>query len=447
MKTNINLLLNTCNDYEIIVIGGGPSGCTAAIAAAREGKKTLLIEKTGALGGMGTMGLVPAWCPFSDKEKPIYKGLALEIFNKSKDKVINVPQKKLDWVAINAEELKIIYDEMVTDSGVDILFHTSCCHVETQGNKIVSIITNNKAGLTIYTADMYIDCTGDGDVAVMAGADYEVGDAKNNVKVQPSTHCFTLGNVDSYAYEHISSKNFNTRDENSIPVKIMRDEELDLIVDTHLCKSLYAPNSVGFNAGHIFDLDGVNPIDLSKAMITGRKIASQFLIGLKRYAPESFSNAYVSQTAPLMGIRETRRIICDYRITKDDYFQRRTFDDEIARNCYFIDIHNSKEEVKDVQNLTFDIERFEPLKPGESHGIPYRSLVPKGITNLLVAGRLIGCDHDVNASVRVMPVCLVTGEAAGVAASLATDDSSVDVHQIDTDVLRTKLKQYGAYFK
>lgn len=432
--------------YDVIVAGGGPAGCAAAIACAREGRNTLLIEGTTALGGMGTMGLVPAWCPFSDKEKLIYRGLAGEIFRRSRAQVPNAGPHDLDWVPINAEALKRIYDDMVEDAGVTVLFQSQVCGVQAQAGRAEAVMIQNKQGLSFYTARVFIDCTGDGDVAVMAGAGCEVGNPGGYV--QPSTHCFTLGHVDTYAYEHVLGdrmRNYDLTDD-CICLQLMRDPELDLIVDTHFCNSLVAPGTVGFNAGHIFELDSTDPAAVSRALMRGRRLAQQFLVGLKRYAPEAFANAYVAQTGPLMGIRESRRILCDYRLTVEDYLARRSFPDEIGRNSYYVDVHQNSSELQAVQEGTFIADnRFERYGKGESHGIPYRSLVPVGLENVLVAGRCIGSDSLINGSVRVMPPCLVTGEAAGIAAAMAWEMPTPNVHAVPVERLQEKLLGYGAY--
>lgn len=445
-STQITLDVPIRGEYDVIVVGGGPAGCTAAIASAREGRKTLLIEATTALGGMGTMGLVPAWCPFSDHEKIIYRSLAQKIFEQSRACVPNEPDGKLDWVAINCEELKRIYDEMVGEAGVTVLYQTTLCGVNSENGHVSSIMVSNKSGLSLYKAQVYIDCTGDGDLAIKAGADYETGNAHG--LVQPSTHCFVIANVDTYAYEHVVNLKMHGQrmGEESVCVKLMKDPELDLIVDTHFCNSMFAPGAVGFNAGHLFELDSTNPEAVSAAMAKGRRLAHQFLKGLKKYAPEAFANAYVAQTGPLMGIRESRRIVCDYRLTADDYLARRSFEDEIGRNSYYIDVHHSSEELNSVVSGKFDSNaRYERYGKGESHGIPYRSLCPVGLQNVLVAGRCIGSDNAINGSVRVMPPCLVTGEAAGVAASMACEMTQPDIHQVNVSDLQDTLLSYGAY--
>ena len=447
MKENVSMTFDVPvrGEYDVIVAGGGPAGCTAAIASAREGKRTLLIEATTALGGMGTMGLVPTWCPFSDKKKMIYRGLAGEIFVKSRACVPSVSAGRLDWVPINAEELKRIYDEMVTESGAIVLFQTNLCGVRAENGKAEAILVSNKQGLSLYKAKVFIDCTGDADLALGAGAECEKGNAKGTV--QPSTHCFILANVDTYAYEHQVNDLMHRRDtsDQSMSYLLMKDPELDLIVDTHFCNSLLAPGTVGFNAGHIFNLDSTDPMAVSEALLKGRRIAEQFLRGLKKYAPEAFANAYIAQTGTLMGIRESRRVVCDYRLTANDYVNRQSFDDEIGRNSYYIDIHNSIDELDKVKDGTFSPSRFERYGEGESHGIPYRCLTPVGLSNVLVAGRCIGSDSAMNGSIRVMPPCLVTGEAAGIAAAMACDMGTPDIHAVDVSALQENLLRHGAY--
>lgn len=162
-------MIKTGDQWDVIVVGGGPSGCAAATAAAREGAKVLLIESTGMLGGMGTSGLLNAWCPFTDKEKIIYRGIAERVFLEAKK---GVPHSKgNDWVPINTEYLKTVYDDLVTSEGVSVLFFSTMAAVEMKQEGVVdAIVVANKAGLTAYKAKLFIDCTGDGDLATWAGA-------------------------------------------------------------------------------------------------------------------------------------------------------------------------------------------------------------------------------------------------------------------------------------
>lgn len=439
MKTmSISRKIRLNDSFEIIVAGGGPSGCAAAAAAARKGKKTLLIEATGCPGGMGTAGLVPSWCPFSDGEKIIYRGIAQEVFDQSKTGQAHVDPEKTDWVPIDPEALKIIYDRLLLDAGVKIRFHSFVCSLEKNGDDTVStLIVADKAGLSAYSAKIFIDCTGDGDLCAWAGAEFEQGNPEG--ELQPGTLCFSLSNVDSYAYAYGSRPNYRWLKQN------VSYEKYPMLTDMHVCNNFTGPDTVGFNAGHIWDLDGTKPEQLSKAMIEGRRIAVEFRNALAEYYPKAFANSHVVNTATLMGIRETRRIVGDYVLSIEDYLARKSFPDEICRNSYPVDIHTARNEIKKAQAGATLAMRYEAFKAGESHGIPYRCLTPKGLKNVLVAGRCISTDREVQGSTRVMPVCLCMGEAAGTAAAIAVDSITPDIHTVDTALLRRELRKNGAY--
>ena len=427
------------DSWDVIVAGGGPAGCTAAAAAAREGARTLLVEATGSLGGMGTAGMVPAWCPFSDKEKIIYRGLAEKVFIALKKQMPHVPEDALDWVPIEPEKLKRVYDDLVTEAGVTVLFHTFLAAVEAdEEGRVQTLLVASKAGLQALKAKVFVDCTGDADLAAWAGADYMKGSEKSG-QLQPATHCFALGNVDEYAYR--TGPNLHGENKASPIYDIVQAGQYPLIPDFHMCNNLTGPRTVGFNAGHLWEVDNTDPYTVSAALIKGRRMAESYCSALAEHQPAAFGNAYVAATGALMGIRETRRIEGDYVLTTEDYVERRSFPDEICRNSYFIDIHGSEEEEKTGVNS----QALRHYGPGESHGIPYRCLTPKKLRNVLVAGRSISCDRRVQGSVRVMPACLATGEAAGLAAALAAKLPEGNVHRVDTALLRRRLREEGAY--
>lgn len=430
------------DSWDVIVLGGGPAGCASAIAAATEGARTLLIEATGSLGGMGTSALVPAWTPFSDKEKIIYRGLAEKIFNAAKTGMAHVKKDALDWVPIDPERLKRVYDQFVTEAGATILFHTHLARVETQDGDVTAITVVNKHGLTAYKAKVFIDCTGDADLCAWAGAEFHQGNAEGE-KLMPATHCFILSNVNEEAY--LNGPILHGSNPNSPIHQILKDGKYPIIPDLHVCNNLVGPGTVGFNAGHLWNVDNTNPQSVSAALIEGRKMAQAFRDALAEYCPAAFGNAYLVATGSLMGIRETRRILGDYILTLDDYMARRSFADEICRNSYFIDVHWAKEE---MANKMEGHDKWEKTTfrygPGETHGIPYRCLTPKKLRNVLVAGRSISCEQLVQGSVRVMPVCLAMGQAAGTAAAMAAK-SNPDVHQVPVAELRRKLLKGGAY--
>lgn len=429
------------DSWDVIVIGGGPSGCTAAAAAAREGARTLLIESSASLGGMGTIALVPAWCPFSDKEKIIYRGLAERVFTAAKQGLAHVKKEALDWVPIDAEKLKRVYDDLVTGAGVTVLFQTSLAAVESDNHgRVTAIITSNKKGLSALSAGVYVDCSGDADLAAWAGAEFQKGDAVG--QLQPGTHCFILSNVDESAYRN--GPDLGWWNPTSPIHAILDSGRYPEIPDKHLCHNIVGPGAVGFNAGHVWDVDNTDPATVSRALMKGRKLALSYRNALAEFHPDAFGNSFLVATGSVLGIRETRRIVGDYLLGAEDYIERRSFPDEICRNSYFIDLHLTKEEAKTNGELEMAL-RFQHYKKGESHGIPYRCLTPRGIQNVLVAGRSISCDRPVQGSVRVMPVCLAMGEAAGMAAAHALEHPACNVHAVDVDYLRRRLREEGVY--
>lgn len=433
------------DSWDVIVIGGGPSGCAAAASAAREGARTLLVEATGCLGGMGTAALVPAWTPFSDEEKLVYRGLAERVFNEAKEGMSHVREADTDWVPIDAERLKRVYDSLVTEFGASLLFNTQLSAVECEGEgRVKMIVVSNKAGLTGLKAKVYIDCTGDADLAAWSGATFQKGDAQTG-KLMPATHCFLLTNVDSYAYLH--GPGIYAGNPDSPIYAITSSGKYPMIPDTHICNNLVGPGAVGFNAGHIWDVDNTDPWSVSSALVKGRQMAVAYRDALAEFHPKAFAGAHVASTGALMGVRESRRIIGDYVLTLDDYLSRRSFEDEICRNSYFIDIHWAQDEIaRNPEAYGARKEKIMRYSPGESHGIPYRCLIPKELKNVLVAGRSISCEQVVQGSVRVMPCCLAMGEAAGLAAALAAS-ANAEVRAVEVKRLRERLVTQGAYIK
>ena len=210
-------------------------------------------------------------------------------------------------------------------------------------------------------------------------------------------------------------------------------------------RKLIGPRTVGFNAGHLFAVDNTKPESTSAALMLGRKMAAQYRDALAEFHPAAFANSFLVATGSLMGIRETRRIVGDYVLSLPDFLDRKSFADEICRNSYFIDVHaNAKNAPKD-RDLFLKWEKTTVhYGPGESHGIPYRCLTPKNLGNVITAGRAISCEKIVQGSVRVMPVCLAMGEAAGMASAMAASNGG-DTHKVDTAALRQGLLKHGAY--
>ncbi len=424
--------------YEVVVAGGGPAGCAAAAAAARHGARTLLLEAESVLGGMQTSALVSCFAPFGDGERAISCGIADEVRRASNRAAYDTPEDGIGWVTASPEDNKRIYDELVTRSGADVLFRTTVCAVKREGGRLTGIVAAGKDGLTEYEADCYIDCTGDADLCCFAGLPFEKGG--ENGELQAATLCFIITGINPAALDKLTMYGGDKRS----PIhKIRALGKWPLISDGHFLIDRLAPGTLCFNAGHLWESDSTDPRQVTRSMIEGRRLAKQFRDALAEVEPEAFGESYLVTTAPMLGVRESRRIVGEYTLTAKDYFERRSFPDEIARNCYFIDIHSSKPGGSGVDEVTDGL--GESYGPGESHGIPYRCLVPKGMENLLVAGRSVSCDRTVQGSLRVMPNCLTIGEAAGTAAALAVRRGT-GTNAVDTDELRALLRKDGAYF-
>jgi len=438
------------DSWDVIVAGGGPAGCAAATAAAREGARTLLLEATGALGGMGTSGLVPWFCGYGDGERIIARGLAEHVRCALADGMPHLKaameENPLTAPAIDPELLKRIYDRMVTEAGAEVLFHSQVCSVEKSGDgQIDALIVANKRGLGAYRAKVYVDGTGDGDLAAWAGAPLGKGDASG--AMQPATHCFVVTNIDERLLA--DGPNIHFYDPASPVWRAVKDAKYPCIVELHSCNRKIGRRAYGFNTGHVYDVDNTDPVSVSRALLHGRRMAAQYRDAFAEHHP-AFANAFLAATGSLLGVRETRRIVGDYVLTLEDYLAARCFPDEICRNAYGIDVHCSRQRClelaqKSIEELReINRQATRRLPKGESLGIPYRCLTPKGLHNVLVAGRCISTDRETNGSVRIMACCLNTGEAAGVAAALSARASG-DVHAVDTNALREKLRADGAY--
>ena len=428
--------LKVIYDVDVVVIGGGAAGISAAVAASRNGAQTLLLEQRGFAGGTGAFMPIPAFCPYTDGVHIVSQGIAYEILDKVKKQSNAECQRmnkdKLDWVTIDTEVYKRVCDEMLTSSGVEILFHTLCTQVLCEDGFMKGLVIANKNGRSIIKAKAYIDATGDADIAYMAGVPTLKGD-QDDPTVQPGTMCFVVSGIDKdKTLSYIASQDDDqfsqlvtlAQEKGDIPEGRKRVSSFSWLTDT----------TASFNFGHVFGVDGTDAISLTKGNIKGRQLAKVYTDFLRKYVP-GFENAQLISTGDQVGIRESRRIVADYMMSVEDFKKRRSFEDEIARNCYFIDVHLPNKESTMV---------MEYLPEGESHGISYRSLLPQGMENLIVAGRTIGSDRLINSALRVMPNCFTMGQAAGVAAYLAAL-KNVGYRSIDIQQLQDLLISQGAW--
>lgn len=427
---------------DVCVAGGGPAGVAAAVAAAREGARVFLAEGQGCLGGMGTAGLVPGFMPFGDGVHTLAAGIGTEVLERMLAVCGRRPGDTTDYrlrgeYGIDAEALKRVYDDLVRDAGVAFAFFTHLIDAEREGDRLQTGLFWGKSGIFAVEAAVWIDATGDGDLAFLAGAPCEQGDAEG--RMMPGTLCSRWTHVD---FEQAVADGL--RWGHGAHVEQAWKDGVLPVCDKHLPGVWPVRGDlVGGNIGHTFGVDGTDERSLTRAMVEGRRQMVAYGDYYRRYLKSGFSRMELAVTGELPGIRETRRVMGDYVLILDDFLRRATFDDEIGRNNYAVDIHVMRPD-DEAEFARFNRE-FNTLrmKPGESYGIPYRALTPRGLRNLLVAGRCISAAREMQASIRVMPCCFVTGQAAGVAAAMAA--AAGDTRALAAGELRRRLRRLGAY--
>jgi hypothetical protein len=425
------------NPYDVIVLGGGVSGSIAAIAAARAGVKVLLVEEQGFLGGSLTaMGVGPMMSFHNPAGEQVVRGLPDEVIERLKARgasLGHIPDTTTYCSTVTpfeAEELKIELETMLVEAGGAYLYHTQIADVERQGAAITSVTVCNKSGLTPFRAKVFVDATGDGDVAARAGVPFHLGRQADGA-LQPMTMNLKLGNVDTaairqYALEHPDDFLFHPvgREEGLRRLRasprlslagFMRAwsaarerGEVDVPRDQVLLFETPTPGVVIVNTSRVIGLDPTDPFQLSRAESLGRKQCVQIFNFLRQHAV-GFKNAIRMDTAAKIGVRESRHIEGRYTITADDILTSRAFPDCIALGGYPIDIHAPGDAAT----------RTTHLEPGTKYQIPLRALEPQGIDNLVVVGRCISATHEAAAAFRVTPISMAIGQGGGVAAAEA----------------------------
>lgn len=400
---------------DVFIAGGGPAGLGAALAASRCGAKTVLVEQTGCLGGMGTAGMVPAFAPLNYNDKagiPLIRGVLTDILdelNRESTLFNDYPGygRQQWWLLFDKERSKLVFDRMLNREGVAVQFFSTLCGVEMNDRRIVRAMTLGKDGLHAWTAKCFVDATGDADLAFHAGVPCVLGDDAG--QTMPPTLCFSLSGIDRSSMP-------SPRAPYEAMARGKADGSLRNPDDHRGEKDLATPDAWLFNYNHVYGVDCLTSQGLTQAMVEGRATAFEFLDYLRKTVP-GFSHAYMAATAPLVGVRETRRIRGQTTLTRDAYSRSLRNEDDVCVYDAPIDLHAVSAERKSQEEYyqNYYVER---TKPGEVYGIPYRCLLPANIDNLIVAGRAISCDRAMLASVRQMTCCVATGQAAGVAAAL-----------------------------
>lgn len=434
--------------YDVIVAGGGVAGVAAAVSASRLGARTLLIERYGFLGGLGTAGLV----------NPFMSSMAEGFYREICDRMDAMGG--LLGRAFDPEAMKFCAQEMVLEAGADLLLHSWIDGVVVEDGVITGVDVRTKSGQRRFTAQVVIDATGDADVAAMSGVPYELGNPEHGL-TQAMTLMFTIGGVDArksliYAKDNPDQMRFPKPSSEAAVDKMLEsvigiagfyreveaartNGEFPLEQDLVFFLTLPAPGQVIVNTTHISGKDGTRSEDLTDAEIEGRRQAIALMAFFRKYVP-GFESAYLVQTATQIGVRETRRIIGEYVFTAEDVEAGRKFPDVVMRSAYPIDVHSSK-----GKGYAKDEKASRPGVPPKDdwYEVPYRSLVPLKVDNLLVAGRCISATHEGQGAVRIMPNCMSLGQAAGTAAALCVREG-VTPRALDTSLLREHLLEQGA---
>jgi len=418
-------------ETDVLVVGGGPAGIGAALGAAAAGAEVVLAERYAFLGGNATAALVMPLMSFHtqratfEKEdgaklfptdhgpgEPVVAGALAELLRRlvgaggaiapSLDTGYTVP--------FDPELFKLTALELLDEAGVQLLFHAFASGVVDDG-PARGVVFETKSGPLVARARVVVDCTGDGDVAARAGARYEVGREEDGL-VQPMTLMFRMVQFEREAFEaYVRGHPDQWRGVHGLWDLIRTASaagELDLPREDLLFFGTPHEAEVSVNSTRVTRALGIDVFDWSRAELESRRQMRQIAAFLRRYVP-GFENAYIAQSGVHTGVRETRRIVGDYRLTAEDVLDAREFDDVIARGAYPVDIHNPKGSGTVLKRLP----------PGAAYDIPLRCLLPREIEGLLVAGRCISGSHEAHSSYRVMPIVMATGQAAGVCAALA----------------------------
>lgn len=437
-------------ETDVVVVGGGPSGIMAAKAAAKEGAKVVLIERYGFLGGSATVSLVVPLMTFHAGKKQVVGGYGEALVKRIVEAGGSIGHIDdpigfgSSVTPVEPEFYKYLAQEFLLEDGVQILFHSEVIDVKATNNIIESLTLRTRSGEHTVVAKLFIDASGDCDLAYYAGFETKMGRDQDG-KTQPMSMMFRLSNVDidtltdymdAHPDQFVIDENLKSmKDARRIAVagffdiveEARRNKDLDLDRDRVLLFEMNRRGEVVVNMSRIIDKISIRDFDLSDAAIIGRRQVFNIWAFLKKYIP-GFENTILEETPTQVGVRETRRIVGHYVLTEHDIVNKVAFDDAIALGSWPIDIHSP--DGKGLQVIE--------LEKGAYYSIPYRAMVPLNAKNLLVTGKGISTTHEAFASARVSPTSMATGQAAGIASTLALFDK-VDVIDVDIEKLRTRL--------
>ncbi len=414
--------------YDVIVCGGGPAGIIAAVASARNGAKTLLIERYGFVGGMASSALVTPVSEFRMEGKQIIDGIPFELMKRTEELGGAITTLESGNVFIEDEAFKLAAQRILLESGVTLLYHTFFSDCMVTDERISHIIVQNKAGQTAYACKAAIDCTGDADLVRAAG--YKT---TKREKLQPASLWIQLGGVDTDALKPL----FEDAVHGVMPVseeirgrlgELNKEGKMPIFggpwISRHFRDGLVTINLLRTGT------DASSPEDFTRAECVLREDLFKVLPILRKEFP-AFKDCWLAKAGTQAGVRETYRIEGMYELTTDDVLHPKAFPDTICKGAHVIDIHKPNSIEQELVVLK------------QEYNIPYGVLVPKNSVNLITAGRCVCADDAAFGTLRVMACCMALGQAAGTAAALSVE-KGYSFTKMDTDLLVEKLKEQGA---
>jgi len=416
--------------YDVVVVGAGAAGSSAAISAARLGARTLLLDRLPFLGGTSTAVLDTFYAFYTPGEKArrVVGGIGWEVAEQLRAEGMAFERPNTygagTGVTYDPEVLKVVWEQLAEDAKVDVLLHTWATGVQLRDGRMHAIRIWNKGGESVIQAGAFIDASGDADVCATAGVPYE--DARSTPNLQSLSTIFRVANVD---VERASAL-----PKTELWAMMRRAAESGDFMLPRLEGSWHRTPHAGVVTVHmtrIPNVDATDPDQLTHAEIEGRRQVREYHRFLRDKVP-GFERSVLVATSPAIGVRESRRVIGDYRLTRDDVLGARRFDDEIALCGAPIEDHAAGPDT-----------RWMYVPGGGVYGIPYRCLLPKSVEGMLVAGRCFSATHDAHASARSMATCMAMGQAAGIAAAL-TITSHTTPRSVDLAALRSCLLENHA---
>jgi len=411
------------HEVDVLVLGAGPAGCSAAIMAARMGAKTLLVDSASVPGGMSTTGMMSHYTGTVDSR--LYEEILRE--NALKNHVDTGVRK----VEIDTTHHILTWIELLEKAGAEMLMYTFASEPIMEGDTIRGVILQNKSGRSAALASVVIDATGDGDIAAQAGAEFYMG-REGDASMQPATLMFKVAGVDME--RAVFPGSFETKVETEKgELQQLAQELLPHPAGHVLLYKNPIPGVVTVNMTNVIRVDGTSAESLTEAEIVCRKQIPAIVSFLREYVP-GYENCYAIAAAGMMGVRETRHFKGLYTLTEEDILARRWFEDWVVKGAEFnFDVHN-------MTGASLDETGMQAKFPkNTTYTIPYRCLIPEKIHGLLLAGRNISGTHMAHSNYRVMPICVGMGEGAGVAAALAVK-AGIDLREVDvTEVQKVLL--------